>query len=110
MRDVARRLRFESTPTEAILWQQLRRRPLKYKFRRQAPIGPFVVDFLCAAARLVVEVDGPIHLSQQQADQEREALLETLGLRFVRVSSEDVTNRLPEVMAKIRTVLGNSSI
>src|SRR5260221_14579793 len=98
MRDVARQLRQEPTPTEAILWQKLRRQQLGYKFRRQAPIGPFVVDFLCTAARLVVEVDGPIHASQQQVDHERQVLLGGLGLRFVRVSSQDVEYRLSEVV------------
>ena len=105
MRDVARQLRQTSTPTEQILWEKLRDRQLGYKFRRQVPIGPFVVDFLCAEVRLVIEVDGPIHASQQQADQDRQALLETLGLHFLRFSTEDVSHRMPEVLAKIRTAL-----
>ncbi len=49
MRDVARQLRREPTPTEAILWEKLRRKQLGYKFCRQVPIGPSVVDFLCTA-------------------------------------------------------------
>ena len=109
MRDVARQLRREPTPTEAVLWEKLRRKQLGYKFRRQVPIGPFVVDFLCAEAHLVVEVDGSIHETQQQADQDRQALLETLGLRFVRVSTDDVINYLPTAVEKIRVALHGSS-
>src|SRR5215468_7479525 len=107
MRDVARQLRREPTPTEAILWEKLRRKQLGVKFRRQMPIGPFVVDFLCAEARLIIEVDGPIHDKQVQADRERQALLESLGLRFLRFSTEDVEARLPEVVTKIRAALNN---
>ena len=109
MRDVARRLRKEPTPTEAILWEKLRRRQLGQKFRRQVAIGPFVVDFFCATAWLVVEVDGPIHASQQQADRERQTLLETLGLRFIRISADDVEHHLTDVVDIIRAVLAESS-
>ena len=108
MRDVARQLRQRGTPTEQVLWEKLRGRQLGYKFRRQAPIGPFVVDFLCAEALLVVEVDGPIHAAQKQADQARQDLLKTLGLRFLRFSTEDVTDRITEVVEKIRETLNNS--
>jgi very-short-patch-repair endonuclease len=110
MLDVACRLRHDQTKTEATLWEKLRRNQLGYKFRRQVPIGPFVVDFLCAAADLVIEVDGPIHASQQSADIERQALLETLGLCFIRVSTEDVEYRLPEVITKIRAALAGITL
>ena len=109
MRDVARHLRHEPTPTEAILWEKLRRKQLGAKFRRQVPIGPFVVDFLCVTARLVVEVDGPIHDSQQQADQERQTLLETLGLRFIRVTTDDVEHWLSAVVEKICIALAEKA-
>ena len=109
MRDVARRLRKEPTSTEAILWERLRRRQLGQKFRRQVAIGPFVVDFLCTTAHLVVEVDGPIHASQQQADQERQALLETLGLQFIRIPTDDIEHHLAEVVDKIRAALNESN-
>jgi very-short-patch-repair endonuclease len=105
MRDVARRLRRESTPTEQILWQQLRRKQLGHKIHRQTPIGPFVVDFLCPSARLIIEVDGPIHDSQREDDQWRQSLLEELGLRFIRFTTRDVATNLPDVLAAIRTAL-----
>ena len=95
MKEVARQFRKEPTPSEAILWQALRNRKLEgRKFRRQQPIGCFIVDFFCAAERLIVEVDGAIHESQKILDQQRQELLESLGLRFIRVSSDLVETNL----------------
>ncbi len=81
MLEIAHQFRKAPTRSEALLWNALRRKRLDgRKFRRQQPIGPFVVDFFCPAERLIVEVDGPIHDSQREADRVRQQLLETLGL------------------------------
>jgi len=80
MQDCARQFRKMPTPSENLLWQALRNRQLLgLKFRRQQPIGPFVVDFFCAEQRVIVEVDGPIHESQHERDAERQSLLEQCG-------------------------------
>jgi very-short-patch-repair endonuclease len=106
MVEVAKYFRKEPTPTEGILWQALRGRKLDgVKFRRQQNIGPFVVDFFAAEQRLIVEVDGPIHDSQQRADQARQEILESLGLRFVRVRTETVERNLAAAVAAIRAEL-----
>jgi very-short-patch-repair endonuclease/DNA modification methylase len=103
MTEVARQFRKEPTPSEDILWQALRGRKLEgRKFRRQQPIGAFIVDFFCGAERLIVEVDGGIHDSQQEADQQRQELLESLELRVVRIPSELVETRLDEALAVVR--------
>jgi very-short-patch-repair endonuclease len=103
MTEVARQFRKEPTPSENILWQALRGRKLEgRKFRRQQPIGAFVVDFFCGAERLIVEVDGGVHDSQQAADQQRQELLESLGLRVVRVPSKLVETSLDEALAGVR--------
>ena len=103
MVQVARQFRKEPTPSEALLWQALRGKQLEgHKFRRQQPIGPFVVDFYCSTERLIVEVDGPIHEQQREADRQRQSLLEGLGLRFVRLTAEQVEQRLPQALAEIR--------
>jgi very-short-patch-repair endonuclease/type I restriction-modification system DNA methylase subunit len=103
MIEVARQFRKEPTPSEAILWQALRRQQVDgRKFRRQQPIGRFVVDFFCTSERLIVEVDGGIHESQKALDEQRQQLLESLGLRFVRVRSEQVESDLAEVLDLIR--------
>jgi len=107
MTEVARQFRKEPTASENILWQALRGRKLEgRKFRRQQPIGAFIVDFFCGAERLVVEVDGGIHASQQEADQQRQELLESLGLRVVRVSSELVETNLDQALSVIRQGFG----
>ena len=106
MVEVARQFRKQPTPSEKILWQALRNCQLdNYKFRRQQPIGVFIVDFFCAVARLVVEVDGSIHESQQELDRQRQDLLESLGLNFIRVASDRVENNLPSVLEEIHQVL-----
>ena len=65
---VARRLRREMTPVEKRLWFELRRLPIQNShFRRQAPFGPFIVDFVCHGARLVIEVDDGAHLAPDVA-------------------------------------------
>ncbi len=67
----AREFRKAPTHAEAVLWRELRGKQLGVRFRRQQPIGPFVVDFFSPAHRLIVEVDGPVHDAQRAADAER---------------------------------------
>ncbi|BCX03095.1 MAG: hypothetical protein KatS3mg053_1033 [Candidatus Roseilinea sp.] len=103
---VARDFRKNPTPSEAILWQALRGKQLDgVKFRRQQPIGPFVVDFFASSHRLIVEVDGPIHETQKAADEARQRLLESLGLRFVRLPADLVERDLPAALERIREAL-----
>ncbi len=87
----ARTLRANQTDSEARLWGELRGRKLqRWKWRRQAPIGPFVADFFCPAARLVVELDGSQHLDQVEYDARRTRFLEQRGLRVIRFGSEQI--------------------
>lgn len=103
---VAREFRKNPTPSEAILWNALRRKGLDgVKFRRQLPIGPFVVDFYAPSHRLIVEIDGPIHIQQQHADIGRQKLLEELGLRFVRLNADLVEKDLPAALNLIRLAM-----
>jgi methylmalonyl-CoA mutase cobalamin-binding domain/chain len=106
MKQVAREFRKEPTASEALLWEALRGRRLDgLKFRRQQPVGPFVVDFYCASERLVVEVDGGIHEAQRDRDRERQQLLESLGLRFIRIPAHTVEHDLTAALAAIRNAL-----
>jgi putative DNA methylase len=103
MVEIARKLRREQTASEGILWEALRNRKLDgRKFRRQQPIGVFVLDFYCAEERLAVEVDGGIHRVQAEADQQRQQLIESLGIRFVRVTAEHVETNLPSALKEIQ--------
>jgi very-short-patch-repair endonuclease len=100
----ARELRREMTPAETILWEQLRNRELAgFKFRRQHPLDRFIVDFYCAACRLVVEIDGDIHDLQQERDAVRTEALAVQGYRIIRFRNEQVFNYLETVLAAIKT-------
>jgi very-short-patch-repair endonuclease len=104
----ARALRQGMTNVERRLWSRLRMRQVNgWKFRRQAPIGPdYVVDFLCIAARLVIEVDGPSHDDARwQHDVDRELWLRSRGHRVVRFSADEVDERLDDVVEEVRQVL-----
>ena len=86
----AKRLRRALTPPEAKLWQWLRGSPAGVRFRRQYPVGPFVADFYCPAAKLVIEVDGAIHDYCTERDEKRDDYLRRLGLNILRVSGAEV--------------------
>lgn len=100
----AERLRSNATPHERILWRALKELSLEgTHLRRQAPIGPYVVDFLCPAARLIVELDGGHHNEDEQArrDVRRQRWLETEGYRVLRFWNSDIDNELPSVLERI---------
>lgn len=101
MTEVARILRHTPTATENLLWQNLRSKQRGYKVRRQQPIGVFIVDFYIPQAKLIVEIDGLIHKEQQDEDRERQASLEQLGLQFLRFSTVQVEQNLPQVLYTI---------
>ena len=97
LRSNARALRKNSTDAERILWSELRDHRLNGAgFRRQVPIENYIADFICHAARLVIELDGGQHFSDQseQADAVRSAVIEAKGFQVLRFSNHDVmTNR-----------------
>ncbi len=104
MLGIAREFRKVPTNGEKILWEALRGRKLDgIKFRRQQPVGYFVVDFYNSVYRLVVEVDGPVHGFQKEADGARQEILEELGLVVLRIKSEVVEKNLTVVLDLIRT-------
>jgi very-short-patch-repair endonuclease len=103
MTGVARQFRKKPTASENILWQAIRGRKLDgRRFRRQQPIGVFVVDFLCSSERLIVEVDGSVHDFQQERDQQRQNFLESLNFKIVRITNEQVERDLNSALASIR--------
>ena len=88
-----------------MLWQAIRGGRLGVTFRRQVPLGPFIVDFLAPNARLVVEVDGGYHELRVKADARRTRWLERRGYRVVRVSAASVVHELEGVLRAISGVL-----
>ncbi|WP_262027503.1 endonuclease domain-containing protein [Microvirga sp. Mcv34] len=100
----ARHLRRRQTSAEALIWQALRNRKLaRWKFRRQHPIERFTVDFVCLDAKLVIEVDGATHSTEEEGrkDQERSRCLEAYGFQVVRISNSDIYDNLQGVMETI---------
>jgi very-short-patch-repair endonuclease len=92
----------EQVRPERLLWQALRSGQIGgLKFRRQHPIGPYVVDFYCHSTGLVVEVDGMSHGDKIQQDAERTRLIESHGFRVLRVTNEDVMGDLDAVTREI---------
>jgi very-short-patch-repair endonuclease len=102
--EIAKALRKRMTDAEQILWRHLRAHRLGgMKFKRQQPIGPFVVDFVCFDSRLVIEVDGGQHQDNEK-DRTRDAWLEGQGYRVLRFWNNEVLNELPAVLEKIAAI------
>ena len=104
----AREQRREPTAAESVLWERLRGAQLGVRFRRQHPIGDFVLDFYCAEVLLAVEVDGPIHEAQAEYDQWRDERLAHEGIRVLRLRDEAVRADLEQAIAAIRSALVSS--
>ena len=103
-RQFAKQLRTHLTDCERLLWRQLRNRQLSgFKFRRQHPLPPYVLDFYCAELMLVVELDGGQHYDDVglEKDRLRSDYLEHLGLEVLRFSNLDVLQNLDGVLAEI---------
>ncbi len=107
IRQFARELRQPQTPAEATLWRHLRNRNLQYKFRRQHPIDFFIIDFYCAEAKLLIEIDGASHLVKEQIeyDKARTEYLEDLGYKVIRFTNDDVRYTINEVVSEIIRVV-----
>ena len=102
----ARRLRRNQTDAERVLWFRLRDRRLGgWKFRRQFPIDRFVVDFFCADAHLIVELDGGQHALQSRWDEARTKFLESEGYRVLRFWNNDVLTNIDGVLEMIQNAI-----
>lgn len=102
----ARSLRKNLTDSEQKLWQQLRKRQLNgYRFRRQYPIGKYIVDFVSPGAKLIIELDGSQHLEQQQYDDQRTLFLKMEGYRVLRFWNNQVMECMEDVLEVILNVL-----
>lgn len=102
----ARALRKRSTDTERKLWHYLRDRQIEgCKFRRQHPIAPYIVDFICIEKRLVVEADGSQHAEHAAYDERRTTFLESQGLRVLRFWDNEILNNMNGILETIRLAL-----
>lgn len=101
----ARELRSRLTFSEQVLWAQLRGSRLGVAFRRQAPIGRYIADFLAPSARLIVEIDGGYHAQRRSADARRDRVLARLGYRVLRLEAELVTRDVAQAVERIIAAL-----
>lgn len=98
------------TPTEAekLFWSKVRRKQIKgYQFYRQKPIGGYIVDFYCPAAKIVIEIDGGGHFTPEMeiADQNRSKYLESVGLRVIRYNNTEVLTNIEGVVENLYNFL-----
>lgn len=101
-----RELRRAPTPSESLLWNNLRSSQLEgRKFRRQHSVGVYILDFYCPSERLAIEVDGRIHLTSenQTHDQERDCTLAQLKIKTLRISNTEIETDMGAVLTKIKS-------
>ena len=104
--ETARLLRRRMTYSESLLWEKLKgKQLLGLRFRRQHPIDIFIVDFYCHEAKLVIELDGGIHMDQIEYDDGREADIEKFNIKIIRFTNDEVNNNIEDVIQKIESVI-----
>ena len=108
MKALARKLRSQATDAELLLWKYLRaRRMAGCKFRRQFVIEPYIVDFVCLEAGLIVEADGGQHMDRQEQDRKRTEFLESRGYKVMRFWNNDILRDTHAVLECIRVYLNH---
>lgn len=103
-------LRNNSTRAEQLLWYQLKSKQLDgYKFRRQHGIGKYIVDFYCPKRSLVIEVDGDTHSTKEEIryDQKRQRYIESLGIKVLRFTNEDIYERIDYILENIEDFINH---
>lgn len=106
----AKELRKNLTNAELVLWGYLKQSPSGLKFRRQHPVGNYIVDFYCHKLNLVIEVDGSVHdnIEVIECDRKRQKDLEEEGLTVIRFRNEEVEKRLQTVIEKLENIFVNN--
>ena len=111
MKTLARKLRRDSTDAERVLWKYLRaHRMAGYKFKRQVVIDPYIVDFVCLEARLIIEADGGQHLERQEEDLIRTRYLESLGYKVMRFWNHEILSDTQAVVECIHNIMITSPL
>ena len=107
----ARDLRNHSTDAENILWLHLRGKQMGYKFRRQHPIGNYIVDFYCHQLKLAIEADGAVHDKQEVSsnDKERQLILENEGLKIIRFTNHEIRYNIESVLLILKSIIDECS-
>src|ERR1035437_368852 len=90
LKERARQLRQNSTLSEVLLWNEIKKKSMGYEFHRQVPIDEYIVDFFCHELLLAIEIDGSSHDYSFNYDNERQTILEMKGIKIVRYSDLDI--------------------
>jgi imidazole glycerol-phosphate synthase subunit HisF len=103
----AKRLRNEPTASEIIFWGLLKQHFADFRFKRQHPVSQYIADFYCHKLRLVVEIDGGIHLSKDaiKNDKLRDEFMNSLNLKIIRFTNDEVCKNGEEVVKKLRELI-----
>ena len=102
----ARNLRESMTNAEMMLWERLRNTQLPgFRFKAQHPVDCFIADFYCHKAKLVIEVDGKIHIKRTEYDKDRTEYFNSLGIRVLRFTNEEIERDIDQIIEKILTML-----
>ena len=100
---LARKLRKNSSDAERLLWKKLKSKQFEgLKFRRQQPIGKYIVDFVCLEKRLIIEADGGQHAEDSAKDQQRDEWLKGEGFRVLRFWNNEILGNIEGVMESVR--------
>ncbi len=108
LKSIARQLRNESTRSEKILWSRLRKKQIQnVQFYRQVPVGTFIVDFYAKKPRLVIEVDGEYHLTNDMQDQDlnRNRCFSSISIHILRFSNKEIEYNINNVVTIINTTI-----
>ena len=105
LKELARKLRKNSTLAEVILWQNIKGKVFEYEFHRQVPINDFIVDFFCHELQLAIEIDGNTHDYNFENDERRRKILESLGIKIIRFSDNDVKRNLNDVLRALELMI-----
>ena len=100
-------LRKNMTMAESLLWDELRNKKIGFKFRRQHSIGIYIIDFYCVEKKLIIELDGKVHLKNKDYDKERDNYLKSLSINVIRIKNEEVGRDIREVIDKIKVKLNS---
>jgi very-short-patch-repair endonuclease len=104
--DLARKMRVNPTPTEKLLWNELKEKKLDgYRFRNQHPIYRYIIDFYCVKKLLAIEIDGEIHKQRLDYDEYRDAYLNSIGIETLRFNNQEVIDNINLVLDKIKQKL-----
>lgn len=107
LKEYARYLRNNSTLSEVLLWQNIKRNAFDFQFHRQVPMLDYIVDFYCHELMLAIEIDGNSHDFKYEYDARRQGRLEEYGVRFIRFTDSQVKNEIFSVVLMLQQTIEN---